>query len=103
MKLLNSSEGEASGEEPNNLLDMLRRSHNMEKKGKSNYIEVTFGNAFDFKGLTEDLIPTIKALEEKLMPVMEKGHAQQKELHILTLQSQGAQIVKQTEEAMEVY
>lgn len=76
----------------------------MEKKGKSNYIEVTFGRAFDFKGLTEDLIPTIKALEEKLMPVMSRGHEQQKELHMLTLQAQGAQIVKPIEDnAQEVY
>ena len=75
----------------------------LEKKVESNYIKVTFGNAFEFEGLTEDLIPTIKAIEINLFPVMEKGHAQQKELHILSLQAQGAQVAKQAEDTGEGY
>jgi predicted ABC-type transport system involved in lysophospholipase L1 biosynthesis ATPase subunit len=73
------------------------------KEKESGYIEVVFGNAFEFRGLSVDLIPTIKALEEKLMPVMLRGHEQQKELHILTLQANGAVIAKQADETMEGY
>lgn len=62
---------------------------------KSNYIEITFGNAFEFKGLSEDLVPTIKAIEINLMPLMLSGHEQNKELHILTLQANGGIMANQ--------
>lgn len=93
-----------NNESENNLLNMLRKGEqNMEKKGKSNYIEVVFGNAFEFRGLSEDLVPTIRILEEKLMPIMSQGHEQQRELHILTLQAQGAVIASPAEDGMEAY
>ena len=78
------------GYEPENLLDMLRRKGNMAKEEINTIVNVTYGG-FVYIGDYRCIAPTMEAIEEKVMPLMEKGNEKAAKMGLIPIQRPDSQ------------